>query len=653
MLKISDEADDQLSIGYADSALDKDTRNLVILTRLLKGKLEAGSKKIIFSTSDSHQSILTIQKLLDKAHIQEKIVSQGAIKEVLEKAQNEHANFAEFSLKAKDIRNNHYSVDDFKEFESTTHSLSRVLKPFQLLAAYHLAFSQNAGNFSVPGSGKTTTVLAAYNYLSQLPAAAPKHVGRILVVSPLAAFKAWKDEFKACFDRMPEYLEVYGGSIYSKQEIKSRLLTSENTHELILISYQSLATYEEEVAHFLRTNPTMMVLDEAHRIKKVDNGLWAETVLRIASFAKSRVVLTGTPAPNGYIDLRNLFKFMWPDKNVIGYSNVQLKQMTDLDSNDHRVLDLIERISPFFIRVNKQDLKLPKPQFHSPQEVEMGPVQARIYEAIENLYLPSLSANHQANIGLFKSRLIRLRQAASNPMLLTLSLAKYYEDYDTEASLEHYELVDDLGVSNDIMKLIQGYNTSNEVPSKFIAAKQLVSKILEQRGKVIIWCEFVKNLQGLGEYLEKNSIHVQYMYGAVSKDERERIIDEIHSAHSSFKVILANPHAVGESISLHKACHYAIYFEMSYNAASYMQSKDRIHRVGLPPDAETQYYFLNSRNTIDDNIYKRVIQKEKKMLDIIEGQEIPLIVNNADFMDDDADDLKSLLRDYYERHGLV
>ena len=38
---------------------------------------------------------------------------------------------------------------------------------------------------------------------------------------------------------------------------------------------------------------------------------------------------------------------------------------------------------------------------------------------------------------------------------------------------------------------------------------------------------------------------------------------------------------LGESVSLHRSCHHAIYFEMDYNAAPYFQSRDRIHRVWL------------------------------------------------------------------------
>src|SRR3546814_18934739 len=66
----------------------------------------------------------------------------------------------------------------------------------------------------------------------------------------------------------------------------------------------TLANMEDEFRTFLmRVAPrAMVVLDEAHYIKSAD-GLQATAALRLAPLARARVVLTGTPAPNGYEDL--------------------------------------------------------------------------------------------------------------------------------------------------------------------------------------------------------------------------------------------------------------------------------------------------------------------------------------------------------------
>ena len=89
------------------------------------------------------------------------------------------------------------------------------------------------------------------------------------------------------------------------------------------------------------------------------------------------MVLTGTPAPNGYEDLYNLFKFIWPSKNVIGYRINQLCDITNR-GDINRVNRLIDNIAPYFIRIKKSDLNIPAATNHSPIMVQMSPIQQRI-----------------------------------------------------------------------------------------------------------------------------------------------------------------------------------------------------------------------------------------------------------------------------------
>lgn len=127
---------------------------------------------------------------------------------------------------------------------------------------------------------------------------------------------------------------------------------------------------------------------------------------------------------------------------------------------------------------------------------------------------------------------------------------------------------------------------------------------------------------------------------------REGIVKEFHNPNSPYKVIIANPFAVAESISLHKACHNAIYLERSFNCAHFLQSKDRIHRYGLPLNTETNYYYLLSEDSIDETIHSRLKIKESRMLNIIERMPIPLFTNITDEGDED---IKAIITDYVKR----
>jgi len=393
----------------------------------------------------------------------------------------------------------------------------------------------------------------------------------------------------------------------------------------------------------------MVVLDEAHKIKNTSGGVTAAGVLDIASYCSARVVLTGTPAPNGYEDLYNLYKFIWPTKKIIPFEVYQLKDMSKSD-NDPRVNTLLQAIEPFFIRVKKSDLGIPPATEHEPIIVPMGEAQRRIYDVIEKKYMDDIvsTKDNLFRQDLVKARLLRMMQAATNPSLLRVPLKNFasLEGFDSRAVSEDTSLVAD----------VLQYATL-ETPAKFIKARELIEEIISEGGKVVVWAIYIQNILDFEKYLLSNGILCKTLYGATpvstgdeDEDEvetREKIIADFHKPDSPFKVIIANPFAVSESISLHKACHNAIYMERSFNAAHFIQSKDRIHRYGLKPGTETNYYYLLSEDSIDEVIHNRLIEKETRLREIIESMPIPLFENAG--LETGDDDIKALIAEYVNR----
>lgn len=581
--------------------------------------------------------------------------------EVIREYYEEEQRFRDFSIKALHIRNNECDAGEFKQFTDSvaTNLKARSLYPLQLLSAYHMAFSQNACNFSVPGAGKTSIVYGAYAFLHNLPDDDPKHIDRILIVGPLSSFGPWEIEYEECFGRAPKSKRLVGG--LNKTD-KQDYLISGYPFELTLISYASLISLQKEIGFFLRTNRVMVVLDEAHKAKNSSGGVIAQAVLAMSRYSKSRIVLTGTPAPNGYEDIYNMFKFIWPNKNVIGFEVNQLRDIT-ATGDTARATRLIENISPYFIRIRKSDLKIPPATIHPPVLVPMGAIQQRIYDFIEKKYMDEFLAEGTTDVhsrfkaALAQARIIRLMQAASDPAMLKTPLSEFFEDENVP--VETYRVIDD----SDVLKSILDYET-NEIPSKFVAVKRLVEQILSGNGKVVIWATFIHTILGLKQYLEREGIHCQELYGQTPVDRegagdeeekltneavltREKIVKAFQRTDCPFKVIIANPFAVAESISLHKTCHNAIYIERSFNAAHFVQSKDRIHRYGLEPGTITNYYYILSRDTIDETIDTRLTEKEQRMTEIMESMPIPLFNNvSEDFGDED---IKALISDYVRR----
>lgn len=557
-------------------------------------------------------------------------------------------NFKKFSKAAANIKENNCDASEFRYFTDILDKTmpARHLYPLQLLSAYHLAFSQNGCNFSVPGAGKTSIVYGAYTYLKNQGKDQLKHVDHIVIIGPLSSFGPWENEYEECFGRKAKSQRLT--SNLSKEQKKQYFF--ESPKELTLISYASVVSVKDELIHFLRHNKTMVVLDEAHKIKNTSGGITAASIMELAKDCTSRVVLTGTPAPNGYEDLYNLFHFIWPQNDVIKYTVGQLREMSKSSSGqDNRIMKMMENVNPYFIRIRKSDLGLPPVVEHTPIRVPMEDSQRRIYDFIEQTFVEEV--NHPSNSGihslLIKAKMIRLQQAATNPALLYLPLSSFSEETSEDLSI-----IDDNSIMREIMTFYDGI-----VPAKFNECLKLVRKIISSGENVVIWTIFIKNIEALSLYLNENGIQCRTLYGATPvadttmDDEaysqtREGIVKEFHNPDSSFKVIIANPFAVAESISLHKACHNAIYLERSFNCAHYLQSKDRIHRYGLPAGITTNYYYILSADSIDETIHTRLALKEQRMLEIIEQMPIPLFANVTDEGDDD---IKAIMNDYVKR----
>ena len=146
----------------------------------------------------------SIRSMLSKYGFTEKKTESS--EKILLDFYEEERKFDEFSQKALRIRNNECDKVEFEKFTNSIacHLPARSLYPLQLLSAYHMAFSQNACNFSVPGAGKTSIVYGAYAYLHSLPNDNAKHIDKLLVVGPLSSFGPWELEYEECFGHKPK-----------------------------------------------------------------------------------------------------------------------------------------------------------------------------------------------------------------------------------------------------------------------------------------------------------------------------------------------------------------------------------------------------------------------------------------------------------------
>lgn len=481
----------------------------------------------------------------------------------------------------------------------------RKLLPYQKKSVKHLHEVGNAANFSVPGSGKTTISYGAYALLKSKGI-----VEKIFVVCPRAAFVPWLEEFEGCFGYPPDSIRLEGS------RVDSNILQDVKDKELILSTYMLPLNHSYAVSTFLEKYKVLMIIDESHNIKRIE-GKQSNALLDLAPYATRRFILTGTPMPQGWDDVWTQFTFLWPTNNILDQAFV-FKEHTRLRNNLGRYK---EKIYPLFTRISKKTLGLKEPKWEQ-IKYPLAPIQKRIYDSIalkifheiNNINVESVDEGGRMRKWR-RNRMLRLIQAASNPTLLNKP--------DTEFDLEP---ISSAGL--DVSELIEKYTSYGEIPSKLQEASLMARQLLKKGEKVILWTNFVHNIDMLKDQLLKD-VNPLWVDGRVPKDEsedyehnREKVIQEFKE-DSNPRVFIATPASCAESVSLHKykgktVCKNAIYIDRTYNAAQYMQSLDRIHRIGMDPDTQVTYWLCIAMDTYDVLIDQKLKKKIQNMYDLLD-----------------------------------
>ena len=492
--------------------------------------------------------------------------------------------------------------------------LKRQLLPHQVKAAIHLFSVAHGANFSVPGAGKTSVVLAIYEYLRKR-----RMITSLFVVGPRSCFMPWQTEFELTLGRQPRVKVLAGGDVRERRERYYPRAGDEA--ELYLTTYQTLSRDKEQVQHLLqsRSNQAFFVIDEAHYMKQ-DEGVWATAVAETSKHAYKRCVLTGTPFPRNYADGINPFEVLYPNSGIFGLTTKRRIRHAS-DSGHHYVArTLLEpKIDSLYYRVRKRELHLSEPVFLPPIQVNMNPIERKLYDCIEKrigeLEKGASAQDLDTIIKLKKGRQIRRRQSTSYAYLL-LSVISGYDEVLVDPNDEQ------------LNEKIRNYDKL-ETPAKVQRLLQEIQKLHHEGKKVVIWANFVGTLHKIKEECDQENLESRIVYGGtptedgMDEESRETIIEKFKDNNSMLDILIANPAACAESVSLHKACSNAIYYDLSYNCAEYLQSLDRIHRVGGSENTVSYYRFLQYADTFEHQILRNLTEKAVRMADVVD-QDFPL-----------------------------
>ena len=516
----------------------------------------------------------------------------------------------------KSLKDN-LNTREFLDFCNSLNYLKRDLKDHQKKSFYHLYNSHCAANFSVPGSGKTAVVLAFYEKLKL-----ESKVDAIFIIGPKNCYYSWLTEFELTLKRDPK-LKILDEDKIERKKVYENYLIS----ELYACHFMTVSNDINYLQKFFFGNKFLIVIDEAHNIKKI-GGIWSNAILKLSNLCDYKVILTGTPMPNDFKDFYNYIDFLYGNNEIISsYEKAQVEVFIENKEFEKASNLISQKIYPFYTRVTKKELNLSKPNFNKPHLIKMNPIENKIHQAIITKIKYYSKTDYQKNIDLIKkvrrARVIRLRQTCSYVKNLITAIPEDLKRGDEK-------LIDD----QDIKSLISSYDLK-EKPAKLSKLKSIVNDLLNNNKKALIWSTHLKTIDLIKRELALEKINIKSITGKTKLWEREKIKNEFNDQSSNLDIIIAIPQACSESISLHKACQNAIYYDLNYNTAEFLQSLDRIHRIGGSEDNPVYYDFLQYENSIDVKVYERVFQKADRQMQVIEQDNLTF----SHPEDEDWDDL--------------
>jgi SNF2 family DNA or RNA helicase len=569
---------------------------------------EESEEKIKYSSVIDLINMEKIVNFLEKNKIQ--YILNNELDDYLSNIKAEREQFRNKANLISKIKNKE-SKDELNNFNKTINFLDRNLVDHQIHSLFHLYSAGSAANFSVPGSGKTSVVLAYFEKLRL-----ENKVDAIFVIGPKNAFGSWEFEFYKNFNHKPK-MKILGPDPGDRQIFYEKVLTS----NLILSHFQTVTRDIDLLKNFFSRNKILLVIDEAHYIKKIE-GTWSSAILELSSCSKFKVVLTGTPVPNDLRDIFNYLDFLYgQDKVLTSEDKSRVEILLNKKNNEEAIEFVSQRINPYFVRVTKNDLNLAKQIINPPILLDMNTYEKQIYDAIvtniKDYGRKEFFDNADLIEQICKARIIRLKQCAS----YVKNLESILEDNPVFPK-------ENL-ITNNISEIIARYDEL-EKPAKLLKLLDKVKNLKVKNKKVLIWSTHRKTVDLIHKELTFNNINVEKIIGPTDLDQRKNIKINFNDKESSLDAIVATPQSCAESISLHQACTNAIYYDLSYNAAEFLQSLDRIHRVGGSEVNPVEYDFLHYNDSVDIKVYNKVFQKADRQMRIIEEENFTFDLNDED-----------------------
>lgn len=439
----------------------------------------------------------------------------------------------------------------------------------------------------------------------------------LLIVAPAGSYRNW-DLDKS--DDQPSQLRAHlspelfravrsyawvSGMSKTARKCLGLFLAVRRYPRVFVVNIEALSTNEDArqaCVEFLSVlgRRSMMVIDESTKIRNRDAQRTKE-IMKLKGYADLRRILTGLVSPRSPLDLYSQFEFL--DNRILGHESIhtfkrrycvlettQVPSGRDKEGNvKWRRIDVIvayknldelqSKIAPYSYRVLKEDcLDLPTKIYAPRWEVPLTDEQKRLYNDLLLFSTAELDASTHVTATMVITKLLRLHQIVCGHIV------------DEEDGTEH------------------------DIKSNRINA--LMDILEEHNGKVIIWCNYRREIDKIVKRLEE-----EYGEGSVAQfhggnrnirgKQEQRFLNE---PKCRFMVSTQSAGGLGNTWV---NANLVIYFSNDYDLEKRFQSEDRCHRDGLKHSVT--YIDLVSSKTVDEKILQ-ALRKKLNMMTLITGE---------------------------------
>ena len=431
-------------------------------------------------------------------------------------------------------------------------------KKYQFEAVKWMFEHANCGLLLDPGMGKTSSTLTAIDHFLKTG-----HITRVLIICPIRPmYKVWPDEI-----RKWNHTKHLSYTILHGDEKDAKL---GNVSSIYLLNPEGLKWFMA-VGGMSKISPDMLVVDESTKFKDYSTARFKLLKPHLSRF-KRRVILTGEPVPNGYMDLFGQ-SYIVDQGNALGRFITHYRAQyffqsgfggysyTLMKGADKRIEDQLR--GTMMRLMAKDHLDMPELIFND-IFVDLDEKSRKIYKEFEDDFMAEVGdqvvlSTNAAAVG------SKCRQVANGGVYDQDGVALHIHDTKTAAIV-------------DLVEQLQG-------------------------SPVFVGYEFKHDLERLKRVFP-NAPNLTGMSGP----KLDQVVDAFN--RGEIPVLLSHPLSGGHGLNLQEACHHVCFYGLTWDYDSYNQFIARVWRQGQKSDRVFVHRILADK-TLDKTVSRTLLNKER------------------------------------------